>query len=53
MNLLLLEREIIELMNGMIFVKHNLSDLLKAPPRGDVIEAYGGPFLGGYGILQK
>ena len=46
-------RGIIELRNGKICVRHNLSDLLKAPPRYDVVEADGGVFLGGNDILQK
>ena len=35
------------------FVRHNLSDILKAPPRDDVVEVDGGAFLGGNGVLQK
>ena len=44
---------LIELNIGNIYVRHNLSDLIKAPPRDDVVEADGGAFLGGKGILQK
>ena len=44
---------IIELRNGKIFVRHNLSDIPKAPPRDYVVEADGGAFLGGNDILQK
>ena len=53
LHLPLLEKGIIELRNGKICVRHKLSDLLKAPPRDDVVEADGGAFLGGNGILQK
>ena len=49
----LLEKGIIEIRNGKIFVRHNLSYLLKAPPRDDVVELDGGAFLGGNVILQK
>ena len=44
---------IIELRNGKIFVRLNLSDILKSPPRDDVVEADGGAFIGGNGILHK
>ena len=47
------EKGIIELRNGNICVRHNLSDILKAPPSDDVVEADGGAFIGGNGILQK
>ena len=53
LHLYLLEKRIIELRNGKICVIHNLSDLLKAPPRDDMVEADGGAFMGGNGILQK
>ena len=49
----LLDKGIFELMNGKIFAIHNLIDVLKAPPRDDVVEADGGSFLGGSWILQK
>ena len=49
----MLEKGIIELSNIKICVRHNLSDLLKAPLRDDVVEADGGAFLGGNEILQK
>ena len=42
----LLEKGVIELRNVNICVKHNLSDLLKPPPRDDVVEADGGNFMG-------
>ena len=48
-----LEKGIIELMNGNIFVRHKPSDLLKSPPRDDVFEVDDGTFMGGNGILQK
>ena len=38
---------------GNVFVRNNLSDLLKAPPRDDVVEADWGSFLGGNGVIQK
>ena len=44
---------IIELSNGNIFIRYNLSDILKMPPRDDVVEADWGAFLGVNGILQK
>ena len=53
LHLPLLEKGIIELRNGKICVRHNLSDILKAPPRDNVVEADGGAFLGGDEILQK
>ena len=53
LNLPLLEKGIIELRNGKICVRHNMSDLLKVPPRDDVVEAYGIYFLGGNVIIQK
>ena len=49
----MLEKGIIELRNGKNCVRHNLSDITEAPPRDDVVEADGGAFLGGNGILQK
>ena len=49
---MVLKIQLIELRNGMSCVIHNLSEI-KVPPREDVIKAYGGAFLGGYGILQK
>ena len=49
----LLEKGIIEPRNGKIFVRHNLSDLLKATTRYDVVDTDGGAFMGGNGILQK
>ena len=49
----LLEKWIIKLRNGKIFVSHNLSDLLQEPPRDDVVEGDGGTFLKGNGVLQK
>ena len=51
LNLPLLEKGIVELRNGNICVRNNMSDILKAPPRDDVVEADGGAFLGGVGIL--
>ena len=42
LHLPMLEKVIIELRNGNIFVRQKLSDLLKAPPRDDVVEAAGG-----------
>ena len=45
--------QLIELSNGKICVRHNLGDLLKAPPRDYVVEVDGGTFLGGDGILKK
>ena len=45
--------QLIEIRNCKICVKHNLTDLLKALPRDDVVEVDGGAFLGGNGILQK
>ena len=53
LHLPLLEKGVIELRNGRICVRHNLSDILKAPPRDDVVEADGGTFMGVNGILQK
>ena len=53
LHLILLEKRITEIRNGKICVRNNLSDLLKAPPIDDVVEADGGTFLGGNGILQK
>ena len=53
LHLPLLEKGIIEIKNGKICVRYNLSDLIKAPPRDDVVEADGGAFLGGNGILKK
>ena len=47
----LLGKGIIELRNGNICVRHNLSDLLKAPSRDNVVEADGGAFMGGNVIL--
>ena len=49
----LLEKGIIELSNGKIFVRRNLSDLLKVTPRDDVVEADGGAFLGVMGYFKK
>ena len=49
----LLEKGVIILRNWTICVGHGMSDLLKAPPRYDVIEADGGAFLGCNEILQK
>ena len=49
----LLEKGIIELRNGKICVRLKLTDLVKAPTRDDVIEADGGAFLVGNGILKK
>ena len=49
----LLEKGIIELRNGNICVIHNLSDLLMAPPRDDLVEADRGAFLGVYGVFKK
>ena len=49
----LLEKGIIEISNGKISVRRNLSDLLKAPPRDDVVEADESSFMGGNGIIQK
>ena len=45
--------QLIEVRNGKICVRYNLSDLLKAPPRNDVVESDGDAFLGGNGVLQK
>ena len=45
--------QLIELRNGNISIKHNLSDLIKAPPSDDRVEAAGCAFLGGNGILKK
>ena len=42
----LLEKGIIELVNGENFIRHNMGDILKAPPRYDVVEADGGLFPG-------
>ena len=42
----ILEKWIIELSNLKIYVRHNLSDLLKAPPINYVVEAVGGAFIG-------
>ena len=53
LNLPMLEKGIIELRNGNIFVRHKTSDLLKAPTRDDVVEADGGAFLGVMGSLKK
>ena len=53
LHLTLLEKGTIEIRNGNICVRHILSDLLKATPRDDVVEADGGAFLGGNEILQK
>ena len=53
LHLPMLEKGIIELRNGNICVRQKLSDLLKVPLRDDVVEADGGAFLGGNGVLQK
>ena len=44
----LLEKRIIKLRNGIIFVRRNLTDIPKAPPRDEVVEAGGGGISGGY-----
>ena len=44
---------IIEIRNGKICARHNLSDIIKAPPIDELVGAGGGTFLGGDGILQK
>ena len=49
----MLEKGIIELSNLRIGVRPNLSDIIKTPPRDDVVKADGGAFIGGNGILQK
>ena len=53
LHLLLLGKGVIGIRNGNIFVRHNLSDIIKAPPRDDVVKADGGDFMGGNGILKK
>ena len=49
----MLEKGIIELSNGKICVRHNLSNLLKPTSRDDVVEADGDAFLWDNGMLQK
>ena len=44
---------IIEIRNGQICVRHNLSDILKVPPIDDMVVADGGDFLGGNGIIKN
>ena len=53
LHLPLLETGIIELSNGNICVRHNLIDIIKEPPIDDVVEADGGAFMGGNGIIKK
>ena len=53
LHLPLLEKRIIEIRNGKIWERHNLSELIKVPPRYDVVDIDGGAFLGGNGMLQK
>ena len=53
LHLPMLEKGIIELRNGKICVRHNLGDILKVPPRYDGVEADGGAFLRGNGLLKK
>ena len=42
--------QLIDLRSSRIFLRRNLGDLLKAPPRDYVFETDGGAFLGGIGI---
>ena len=43
----MLEKGIIEIINGTIFVRRTLSDLLKVPPRDDAVEVDVGRLSGG------
>ena len=43
----------VELMNGNIFVRHNMRDIFKVPPSDYVVEADLINFQGGNGIIQK